>query len=245
MAIREIRFSLSAILKLLKDIFGAASLTGSTSTTSDSRGIVQRPVNDYIILERWDQIVLQLQRFHLHLFLLTGFDGIEQNTIPNKIIVVSPPFLSIAGEADVAFRGALVTEAADDTSQNYTTLTTLTWDTDTYDTDDIHDTSTNTERLTVPSGVTFVRLSGNVRVTSNTNDNWVFIGVAKNGGATGEFSGSGGTFNEVGSSVSVTNCTTAIVPVIGGDYFELDIQAQDSSLTRDASQSWFAMEIIE
>ncbi len=77
MPVRDVRFSQSALLKILKDIFGAFSPAGATSTTSDSLGTVQRPVDDYAILERWDSVLLELKRTNLHLFLLTRFDGIE------------------------------------------------------------------------------------------------------------------------------------------------------------------------
>ena len=65
------------ILGLMKRIQQALSPSGSTSTTSDDLGISNLPVDTDTILERWDEVVLQLKRAHLHLFLISGFDGIE------------------------------------------------------------------------------------------------------------------------------------------------------------------------
>ncbi len=65
------------ILGLMKRIQQALSPSGSTSTTSDDLGESIRSVNTDDILERWDEVILQLKRTHLHLFLITGFDGIE------------------------------------------------------------------------------------------------------------------------------------------------------------------------
>ncbi len=102
MAIREIRFSQSALLKILKDIFGAASPAGSTSTTSDDTGISERPISDYEILERWDSILLELKRSHLHLFLLTGFDGIELDPSFIKPIRAFRQTVGVAEDEDLA-----------------------------------------------------------------------------------------------------------------------------------------------
>ncbi len=65
------------ILGLMKRIQQALSPRGVTSTTSDNEGEAILSTDTDTILERWDEVVLQLKRTHLHLFLLTGFDGIE------------------------------------------------------------------------------------------------------------------------------------------------------------------------
>ncbi len=65
------------ILKAARDIARALSAPGVTSTTSDSKSEVVRAVDNDKLLEQWDEVLLQLKRLHLQLFLLTGFDGIE------------------------------------------------------------------------------------------------------------------------------------------------------------------------
>ncbi len=65
------------ILGLMKRIQQALSPRGVTSTTSDDLGEAILSTDTDTILERWDEVVLQLKRTHLHLFLISGFDGIE------------------------------------------------------------------------------------------------------------------------------------------------------------------------
>ncbi len=71
MAIQEVRFSQSALLKALKDIFNALSKAGSTSTTSDSEAEVVRNVRDFEIIERLDQVALELSKINNQLSFIT------------------------------------------------------------------------------------------------------------------------------------------------------------------------------
>ncbi len=71
MAIQEVRFSQSALLKSLKDIFNALSKAGSTSTTSDSPAEVVRNVRDFEIIERLDQVVNELTKLNNQLAIMT------------------------------------------------------------------------------------------------------------------------------------------------------------------------------
>ncbi len=69
--IQEVRWAQAAILKRLRDILNAVSQPGQTSTTSDSTAIVVRNVRDYEILERLDEVVIQLDRLNNQLYLIT------------------------------------------------------------------------------------------------------------------------------------------------------------------------------
>lgn len=141
------------------------------------------------------------------------------------------------------FRGALVKKAADQTGANYTTSTAIAWDSEEYDTSSIHDTVTNNSRLTVPSGVAYVRLSAAVRVNNVNVDMWSQLIITKNGG--GAFVGIGQISTEVGVNTIYLTTTTAIVPVSAGDYFDVRLIVEtDTSIDIVAAQSWFAMEII-
>ena len=71
MAIQEVRWSQSAILKRLKDILNAVAIPGSTSTTSDSAATVVRNVRDYEIIERLDEVVDQLEKLNNQLAIMT------------------------------------------------------------------------------------------------------------------------------------------------------------------------------
>ncbi len=153
MVIREIRFSQSAILKLLKDIFGAASPVGATSTTSDSTGITVRDPSDTEKLERWDEIVLQYKRMQLHLFLLTGFDGIEQNTIPNKIILRSSPSIVVEVDDDLADLLHVRDVKAETTvGGGFTSGSFQTRDLNTVLTNEISGASLGSNQITLPAG---------------------------------------------------------------------------------------------
>lgn len=145
-----------------------------------------------------------------------------------------------------SFRGALVHKAADQTAANYTTATAIAWDSETngYDTDSIHDTVTNNSRLTVPSGVSKVRLLAGVEITSLSADVWAVLFIAKNGSST--YIGSPRTYTEVGNVASGISVASAVLAVSPTDYFEAFLQIEtDTSVTLTATRSWFAMEIIE
>lgn len=141
-----------------------------------------------------------------------------------------------------AHRGALVRKAADQTTANYTTSTVVAWDQEAYDTDSIHDNVTNNSRLTVPSGASYVRVSANLSLSSVTADVWCALFIRKGGAG---FDGRGLAYTEVGFTTVGLNCSTAVVAVSPGDYFEVALQVEtDTSITVDAAQSWFAMEVI-
>jgi hypothetical protein len=189
---------------------------------------------------------------------------------PRVISLVSPPIPVVAGdyfevdidtESDasstiVASRcsfsirevavtsGALVKKSVDQTTANYTTETTLTFDAETYDVGGWHDNSTNNTRLTVPSGVDYVILTGVVVVTSITNGNGVLITIRKNG-------------NEVFDDVRVAARTrvaltgtglyvvSPAIPVVAGDYFEMLLHiSTDTSVTIDSTRTSFSVRAI-
>lgn len=141
-------------------------------------------------------------------------------------------------------RGALVTEADDDAAVDYTSVIALTWDTDNYDTDDIHDVVSNTSRLTVPTGVTKVRIAGQLRFSDLTSGVWLEAHIQKNGSR--EFIGAASLLINADNLRSELNLSTPVIDVVAGDFFELFIEIEtDTSVKRDASLSWFSMEIVE
>jgi hypothetical protein len=150
----------------------------------------------------------------------------------------------------MAFSGALVKKAADQTTANFTAaFTALTWDTETYDVGGWHDTGSNTSRLTVPSGVTHVKLTGCVGISSITGTASLYLAVFKNGDAVA------GTrainLPLVGPLVMANgdyqlSLVSGPLAVSSGDYFELVVLiVGDSSVTVTAGQSYFAIEAIE
>jgi hypothetical protein len=117
------------------------------------------------------------------------------------------------------------------------------WDSEFYDTDGIHDTSSNTGRLTVPTGVTKIRLTFNNLYTSTSVTTYVDVRIYKNGVSNFFLetlpmpSGVGPAFVR----------TTPIFTVVAGDYFQLYTVSNDgtTTLTTNAENTSFGMEIIE
>lgn len=144
-------------------------------------------------------------------------------------------------------RGCLAYVGSDLTTQNLSTIVALPLNTESYDTNTIHDTVTNNTRLTVPSGITKVRLNGCLRFGAGTVTIGSDIGLFlyKNGAATAY----PGMVSSHGYTSAVSNpgltLTSPILTVTGGDYFELMGYCGDTSVTVKALETWCAMEIIE
>jgi len=73
------------------------------------------------------------------------------------------------------FKGALVKPAADIIGANYTTITAVPLDAETYDSGGWHDNSTNNTRLTVPAGVTKVKVTFNLTLQNAVVDEHTLI----------------------------------------------------------------------
>lgn len=140
-------------------------------------------------------------------------------------------------------RGALVKKSASLTGQNLSTETVVVWNTDVYDTDACHDTGSNTSRLVVPSGWSWVRLRAQLELANNASANWVLAKIKKNGSS---------LVPEAAALLSVTLQTSILFPVItpamnvvgGTDYFEFFVTTQDTSVDIVATGSWFEIELL-
>lgn len=140
-------------------------------------------------------------------------------------------------------RGGAVYNSANQSIPNNTT-TILLFDSELYDTDSIHSTSTNTSRLTVPSGVTKVRLFMHSVFTANVTG-YRQVSLRKNGAAVNGCSYSTG-FGNAAIETTVPLVSNRLL-VAGGDYFETAVY-QNSGGALDVSGSaistLFEMEII-
>lgn len=156
--------------------------------------------------------------------------------------------VAVSGAPGGGFRGALVALTANAASANYTgagQAVSFGSGTEIYDTDSIHDETTNPSRLTVPSGVTKVRLSGQIAITGGTSGNALLPFLSKNGTG-GGFAGRPGQWTATSTSSGTVQFNSPALPVAAGDYFELIMADQsDTSIVLTANDTWFAMEIVE
>jgi len=145
----------------------------------------------------------------------------------------------------LGFKGALVSASLDQTITSGAN-TALVWDTEGYDTSSIHDNVTNNTRLTVPSGITKVKLKASVTFAGDTTGTRK-IYIWKNSLST-HYVGKGySTEDSPVSTGTYLHTSTSVLEVIAGDYFEAFV-AQTSGGDLDAiaaNVTWFAMEIIE
>jgi len=142
---------------------------------------------------------------------------------------------------------ALVKKAANHTTANYSAFPNVTWDAEEYDTDNYHSTSSNTDRLTVPSAGTYMvygqihilagtlTASDFVRLTmqrfNSSNVIQSLIGLPRNVA----------TEVSAGPNMSVGGVSAPIV-CNSGDYFILAFGTEsDTSITVDASSSYFGI----
>lgn len=185
------------------------------------------------------------------------FDGSNNLLVPGIYVntTTSKPNVYVASDGTLkrstaAFRGALVYLNASE-SLNPSTAYQIPFTQEAYDTDAIHDTGTNTTRLTVPTGVTKIRLLTQVVFSGKSDATLRSAYFKKNAGA--NFSG-----NAVGQIAALNhatygtyiNITTPVLTVTSGDYFELTAYHEASSSLNLGGNSfgnatWFAMEIIE
>jgi len=146
----------------------------------------------------------------------------------------------------LTFRGALVYKTADQLGANYTANPTyINFDGESYDTDSIHSTVTNTSRLTVPAGVSKVKLSGGIALNNVTANKYLFLAIDKNG-ATTAYPGQPVQGAILDALFPCLNVSSPVVAVTSGDYFELRLLVEaDTSVDLMATDTWFSMEIIE
>ena len=138
-------------------------------------------------------------------------------------------------------RGALVYRSSVLSIAN-NSATNISWNAEDYDTDAIWSLGAPT-RLTVPTGVTKVRLGCGTFLPSATYTD-VSLAISKNGGTGLDYPGVGAARGST-SATARQVAWTADIAVAAGDYFEARI-IQVSSAARDLQiNSWFAMRIIE
>jgi uncharacterized protein YaiE (UPF0345 family) len=147
----------------------------------------------------------------------------------------------IFNRALLPFRGALLRR-----STNFSVATTgayvaVPWQSAEYDSDAFWDAG-QPSRLTVPAGVTKVRIVGNIEwQTSPTSQ---LVEVRKNGNSVP----GGGSFivrGDSGYSNQMRNLSSAVLPVSTGDWFELAVYVGAAGELRGLERTWLAIEVVE
>ena len=143
------------------------------------------------------------------------------------------------GGGGSAFSGALVTKAADQIGANYTTLTSVTWNSETFDTDNRHDNSTNPDRITFGAAdvgknalAVSVMRAQNV-ATSGTEYMrtlliwWSSASAAKGSVTAMAFAPAAGPI----AGIAVVNSQLLFGPIVEGDYIATSMQmSSDTSV---------------
>ncbi len=142
-----------------------------------------------------------------------------------------------------SFSGALVKKAVDQTAANYSAGAFVAWDTEVYDDNAFHDNVTNNTRLTVPSGVTKVRIGVQVTCGVVAASADYFVDIYKNGSVS--YDGAALGMADTSNVNPRAQCWTPVLTVTPGDYFEAKLTTTgDSSVTVAAQFSWFAIEVV-
>ncbi len=125
--------------------------------------------------------------------------------------------LEYVAAGGTAFSGALV-EFASSQAISSSTDTILIWGAETYDEGGWHDNATNNTRLTVPSGVTRVRVTAGYRDASSVGSQFI-IRVKKNGAFF-----KGGPMQETDTAGGdACSIATPVIEVVATDYFEVEV----------------------
>jgi hypothetical protein len=139
---------------------------------------------------------------------------------------------------DATLKGALVYRSTT-LALSAGTFATVGFDTEDYDTDGFHDNVTNNTRLTVPSGVSAVRVSGGVRLTGSSGGQTIIL-FQKNGASVAglvQKDADGGSDDRV-------NAISGIIEVSAGDYFEMQAFSTNAATLSNGDGTWFSIEEV-
>jgi hypothetical protein len=138
----------------------------------------------------------------------------------------------------------LVGKSVNQTGLDATAGAVIAWDAEQYDTSGIHDTVTNNSRLTVPVGVSKVKVGYAFFISNNTANTYINVWLQKNGSL--DFVGNPGQRTANNSTGMLISGQSPVLAVSPGDYFETLLTSQsDNSIDIHASRSGFWMEVVE
>ena len=147
------------------------------------------------------------------------------------------------GAAGSSFVGCFLTKSATQSIANDTEAI-VTFDQETYDTDGFHSTSSNTSRITIPSGKSgYYRVFINYHFAANTNGIRMAYFV-KNGAGTGAIQGSQTLYAPTPSNVFIATGGTT-VNLTAGDYIEMAVQqTSGGSLNLNTGHTVFGVQYL-
>ena len=142
--------------------------------------------------------------------------------------------------------GAQVCLAASLSAQNLSAGAFLGFGAEAYDTDGFHDTSVNTTRLTVPSGLGIrkVKVAATIRVSSISAGSDNVVSIAKNG-SYAWYGNPGLTHENSAATTTTISVASGPIAVADGDYFECFFQTSDTSVGLEADRTAFSIEVVE
>lgn len=136
-------------------------------------------------------------------------------------------------------RGARVRFSADQTGQDYTAGVLLAWNSEVFDTDALHDNSTNPSRLTIPKGFHWVRVEAGVYMANLTAASNPLLQIKLNGTTIC------GEPSHNPTTAWGTTITTGLMYCNPGDYFETILQVTgDASSDILSARSFMTIELI-
>lgn len=169
---------------------------------------------------------------------VTAGDYFEaRGTVETTTFVADPRTWGALEVIDPTLRCALVYHS---TTQSLSAgvNTILTWDSEEYDDAAYHDTSTNPSRLTIPSGVTRVKVSAGIKGGNVTGQ--LLLEILKNGA-----SARGAPRKDSDTPLEENLCVvSAVLEVTTGDYFEVQAFATSATSITADNEVWFAIEEI-
>lgn len=146
-----------------------------------------------------------------------------------------------------AFRGSIVNNASDSGSTNFNN-TTLTFDSETVDTDTLHSTSSNTSRFTIPAGLNgrYAILHAQVELTSVTGGSNGYAFISKGGAGSGDFDGAGLQNQTLNTALLFGWINVESQPVVlaTNDIFEVVLACSDTTTILQSENSHWSIEVV-
>lgn len=165
----------------------------------------------------------------------------DLNQIRNDVNVQVPIAISaaVAGIVAGGYRGAVVYNVGNQIMPDGVE-TPVSFNTEEIDTDAIHSTSVNPSRFTVPTGVTKIRVSAQIRV-SGFIPSGGYIQLWKNGGAISGLSPQKGVVD--GETYIIFIPPTIVC--VAGDYFQIILfTVSGQIITVSQSNTWAELQIL-